>query len=137
MRYYWKVPKLGQKILAALSFKIVSLGTYSDPIIFFHASKAPWKSFSLMLLSTAAIPFGCQTLFQNVIPSVSFSICETKRILRGLNRRIVRMENDNHVVVSHKLCGFQGRVGRRVVMMKKQCGACSNFLLRSPGNLHN
>jgi hypothetical protein len=29
------------------------------------------------------------------------------------------MENDNHVVVSHKLCGFQGHVGRGVVMMKE------------------
>jgi hypothetical protein len=28
------------------------------------------------------------------------------------------MWNDNHVVVSHKLCGFQGRVGGRVVMME-------------------
>jgi hypothetical protein len=44
------------------------------------------------------------------------------------------MGNDNHVVVSHKLCGFQGRMGGRVVMMKEQCGACSNFLLRSPAN---
>jgi hypothetical protein len=26
------------------------------------------------------------------------------------------MENDSHVVVSHKLCGFQGSVGGRVVM---------------------
>jgi hypothetical protein len=26
------------------------------------------------------------------------------------------MRNDNHVVVSHKLCGFQGCVGRHVVM---------------------
>jgi hypothetical protein len=47
------------------------------------------------------------------------------------------MMNDNNVVVSHKLCGFQGRVGGRIVMMKEQCGACSNFLLRSPGKLHN
>jgi hypothetical protein len=29
------------------------------------------------------------------------------------------MGNDNHVVVSHKLCGFQGRVGGCVVMMKE------------------
>jgi hypothetical protein len=29
------------------------------------------------------------------------------------------MGNDNRVVVSHKLCGFQGRVGRRIVMMKE------------------
>jgi hypothetical protein len=40
---------------------------------------------------------------------------------------------DNHVVVSHKLCGFQGRVGGHVAVMKEQCGKCSNFLLRSPG----
>jgi hypothetical protein len=26
------------------------------------------------------------------------------------------METDNHVVVSQKLCGFQGRVGGRVMM---------------------
>jgi hypothetical protein len=33
--------------------------------------------------------------------------------------------------------GFQGRVGGCVVVMKEQCGACSNFLLTSPGKLHN
>jgi hypothetical protein len=48
---YWKVPGLGQKrysditysILAAISFKIVSLGSYTVIPLFFHASKAPWK----------------------------------------------------------------------------------------------
>jgi hypothetical protein len=29
------------------------------------------------------------------------------------------MGNDNHVVVSHKLCVFQGRVGERVVVIKE------------------
>jgi hypothetical protein len=29
------------------------------------------------------------------------------------------MGNDNHVVVSHKLCGFQGSVGGRGVLMKE------------------
>jgi hypothetical protein len=29
------------------------------------------------------------------------------------------MRNDNYVVVSHKLCGFQGHVGGRVVVMKE------------------
>jgi hypothetical protein len=29
------------------------------------------------------------------------------------------MGNDNHVVASHKLCGFQGRVGGRIVVMKE------------------
>jgi hypothetical protein len=46
------------------------------------------------------------------------------------------MGNDNHVVVGHTLCGFQERVGGQVVVME-QCGACSNFLLRSPGKLHD
>jgi hypothetical protein len=54
------------------------------------------------------IPFGCQTLLQNVVPSVSFSIWETKRNHRGLSP--TSREDDNHVVVSHKLRGFQGRV---------------------------
>jgi hypothetical protein len=43
------------------------------------------------------------------------------------------MGNDNHVV-SHKLCGFQGHVGGRIVVIKEQCGTCSDFLLRSPAN---
>jgi hypothetical protein len=29
------------------------------------------------------------------------------------------MGNDNHVVITHKLCGFQGRLGGCVVMMKE------------------
>jgi hypothetical protein len=29
------------------------------------------------------------------------------------------MGNDNHVVVSHNVCGFQGCVGGRVVVMKE------------------
>jgi hypothetical protein len=43
------------------------------------------------------------------------------------------MGNDNHVV-SHKLCGFQGHLGGHIVVMKEQCSACSNFLLRSLAN---
>jgi hypothetical protein len=61
MSFYREVPRLGAKrnvgltysILAAISFKIVSLGTYTAIHGFFHASKAPWKSFSLMLSNTA------------------------------------------------------------------------------------
>jgi hypothetical protein len=37
------------------------------------------------------------------------------------------MGNDNHVVVSHKLCGFQGRVGRCFVMMKEPVMVASRF----------
>jgi hypothetical protein len=29
------------------------------------------------------------------------------------------MGTDNRIVVSHKLCGFNGHVGRRIVVMKK------------------
>jgi hypothetical protein len=29
------------------------------------------------------------------------------------------MGNNNHVVVGHKLCGFQGCVGRRIVVIKE------------------
>jgi hypothetical protein len=38
------------------------------------------------------------------------------------------MGNDNHVVVSHKLCGFHGRAGGRVVMMKEQVVVVPKFL---------
>jgi hypothetical protein len=66
MRFYWRVPGLSKKrnagltysILSAISFKIVSFGMY---------------------------PVGYQILFQNVIPSVSFSIWETKQNHRGLS----------------------------------------------------
>jgi hypothetical protein len=37
------------------------------------------------------------------------------------------MENDNHVVVGHKLCGFPGRVGRRVVVMKEAVVVAPKF----------
>jgi hypothetical protein len=36
------------------------------------------------------------------------------------------MGNDNHVVVSHKLCGFQGHVGG-LVMMKEQVVVAPKF----------
>jgi hypothetical protein len=38
------------------------------------------------------------------------------------------MGNDNHVVVSHKHCGFQGCVGGRVVVMKEPVVVAPNFL---------
>jgi hypothetical protein len=37
------------------------------------------------------------------------------------------MENGNHVFVSHKLCGFQGRVGRHVVMSQEPVVVTPNF----------
>jgi hypothetical protein len=75
---YRQVPRLGQKrnagltysILAAISFKIISLVKYRAIPLFFPR----FKTFQVPL----AVPFVCQTLFQNVVPSVSFSIWETK-----------------------------------------------------------
>jgi hypothetical protein len=37
------------------------------------------------------------------------------------------MQNDNHVIVSHELCGFEGRVGGRVVMMKEPVVVAPKF----------
>jgi hypothetical protein len=37
------------------------------------------------------------------------------------------MGNDNYVVVSHKLCGFQGCVGGRVFMMKEPLVVAPKF----------
>jgi hypothetical protein len=54
-------------------------------------------------------PFGCQTLFQNIVLSVSFSIWETRRNHRGLSQG--GLGNDNHVVVSHRLW-FSGMCGQ-------------------------
>jgi hypothetical protein len=42
------------------------------------------------------------------------------------------MGNDNHVVVSHKLCGFQGRVGGRVVMVMEPVVVAPKFRSFSP-----
>jgi hypothetical protein len=70
---YQKVPGLGS-VLAAISLKIVPLGMYIaiPSFFFFHASKAPCKSFYLMLSRT-----GCDSLWISGIVSKrrrSFSI---------------------------------------------------------------
>jgi hypothetical protein len=41
------------------------------------------------------------------------------------------MGNDNYIVISLKLCGFQGRVGRRVVVMKESVVVAPMFRLFS------
>jgi hypothetical protein len=37
------------------------------------------------------------------------------------------MGNDNHVVVSHRLCCFQGRVGGHIVVMKEPVVVAPKF----------
>jgi hypothetical protein len=80
--------------------------------------------------------FGCKTLFQNDDPSVSFSIWET-------NPTFVTCYDPGDtswVLVAQDTClhatafAHLSRVG---VQTSRQCGAYSNFLLRSPGKLHN
>jgi hypothetical protein len=66
-----------------------------------------------------------------------FQFWKQSEITGGSVWQAGRTGNNIHVAVSHKLCGFQGFVGRRVVVMKEQCGVCSNFPLRSPGKLPN
>jgi hypothetical protein len=41
--------------------------------------------------------------------------------------RVGRMGNNNHVVVSHKLCGLQGHIGGRVVLMKEPIAIAPKF----------
>jgi hypothetical protein len=47
------------------------------------------------------------------------------------------MENNNHVVVSHKLFGFQGRVGGRVVVMAPKFGLFVAHFLSSTSKGHS
>jgi hypothetical protein len=130
-RCYRNVPGLGQKrnagltysILVVIFFKIISLGTYTAILLFFHTLEAPWKSFFLILSVLLAIPFGCQTLLQMSSHQFHFQFGKKSKI----TGRIGSMWNDNHVVVSHKLCGFQRRAVRRIVVMKEQCAHVQIF----------
>jgi hypothetical protein len=48
------------------------------------------------------------------------------------------MGNNNHVVVSHKLCGFQGHVGWHVVVMKEPvvtASFLSHIFSQAPQNI--
>jgi hypothetical protein len=57
-------------ILAATPFEIVSLGMHTAIPLFFYASKALWKSVSLMLLTTAR---DCLWMSETVSKRPSFS----------------------------------------------------------------
>jgi hypothetical protein len=96
MKCYQKILRQGQKKKCWLN--LLSFGCH----LLQNASKAMWKSFFLMLLSTP-----CDSLW------ISFSIWETKQNHRGGGyvQRVGRMVNDNHVVVSHRLW-FSGMCGR-------------------------
>jgi hypothetical protein len=86
-----------------------------------------------MLSSTASDSFWMSDMLQNVAPSVSFRILETKQ-----NHRTKSIKQGGWgtitmlllVTNSHRLL----RVGEQT---SRQCGTCSDFLLRSPAKLHN
>jgi hypothetical protein len=90
MRFYRKVSGLGQKrnsgltysILADISFKIISLGTYTAIPLFFSHLKSTVEVIFLNAVEYR-LRFPCQTLFQNVVPSVSFLTWDTKQNDRG------------------------------------------------------
>jgi hypothetical protein len=103
-----KILKIILKIMAHDSSAVTHLlqnsflgNIYSDPIIFFHAWKAPWKSFSLMLSSTACDFLWMSDTVSKCHPPVSFSIWETTWKHRGLS--LVSREDG-------ELCPFQGCV---------------------------
>jgi hypothetical protein len=82
------------------------------------------------------LPSGCQdTVSKRHSFRFIFNLL-TKQNHRGLSPASREDGNDNHVVVSQKLCGFQGRADGRIVVLKEKCGACSYFLFTS-GTLHN
>jgi hypothetical protein len=54
-----------------------------------------------------------------------FNLCNKAKSHGAKSGRVGRMGKDNHVVVSHKLSGFHGRVG--VVVMKEPLVVASNF----------
>jgi hypothetical protein len=121
---YRNVPGLGQKrnagltysILAAISFKIVSLGTCTVIPSFFSTLQKHWKSFYAVKYCLQ-FPLDVRHCFKTLSLHFNFNL-GNKPKSRGKARRVGRMGNDNHIVVSHKVCGFQGRMGGRIVMME-------------------
>jgi hypothetical protein len=71
--------------LTAISFQTISFGTYTAILLFFSTLQKHHRGNSLKCCRVPlVVPFGCQTLFQNVVPSVSFSVWEKKRSVKGL-----------------------------------------------------
>jgi hypothetical protein len=71
---------------------------YSTPTVFPMLQKHRGTHFPWCCRVPLAVPFACQTLFQNVVPSVSISIWETKRYHRVLSLTIILLLVTNSVV---------------------------------------
>jgi hypothetical protein len=88
---------------------------YSDPIIFSALQKHRGSHFSLMLSSTTCNSLWISDTVSKRCPHSFIFNLGNKMKSWGKVRPVGRMENDNHVVVSNKLCDFQGCVGGRIV----------------------
>jgi hypothetical protein len=135
---YRKVPRLGQKrnagltysILAATSFRIVSLGMYTAIASLFTRFRSTVEVISLNAVECGRLrfPLDVRHCFETSSHQFHFQFGKQSEITV---RRVGRMGNDNHVVVSHKVCGFQGRVGGLV--MKEPVVVAPKF---GPFSLH-
>jgi hypothetical protein len=73
-----------------------------------------------MLLSTACSSLWLSDTVSNCHPFIFIFNLGNKAKSQGTKSSWVgRIGKNNHVIVSHKLCGFQGCVGGRVVVMKE------------------
>jgi hypothetical protein len=72
-------------------------------------------------------PLNIRHCFKMQCLQFHFQFGKQSEITGGLAQRVGRMGNDNCVGVSHKLCGFQGRVGRCVVMMQEPIVVAPKF----------
>jgi hypothetical protein len=123
--------------LDAISFQIISLGTYTAILSFFPRLKSTVEVIFLNAVENSfRFSLDIRHCFKMSSLQFHFLFGKQSEITGGQVWRGGRMGNDNLVVVSHRLYGFQGRVGGCVVVMKEQYGVCSNFLLKSPVQLH-
>jgi hypothetical protein len=116
-RFCWKVPGLGQNCwLSLLNFgchhyQNSLLGNiYSDPIIFFHASKALWKSFSLMLSSAACSSLWMSDTFKTLSLQFYFQFGKQGKITGTKSREWGGWDMITMLFLVTN-CGFQGRAG--------------------------
>jgi hypothetical protein len=140
----WQVPGLSQKrnaglpysILAAVSFKIVSLGTYTVSPSYFVSFRSIMEVIFLIAVEYGLrFPLDVRHCFKTSSLQFQFSIWETKR-----NHSPASREDGGTItmllLVTNSVV-FKEVVGGRVVVMKEQRGSCSDFWLRSSGKLHN
>jgi hypothetical protein len=92
-------------ILADISFKLVSLGTYTAIPSFFPRFKSTVEVIFLNAVEhRLRFPLDVRHCFETSSRQFHFQFRKESEITGGYVRRVGRMGNDNHVVVSYKLC---------------------------------